>query len=426
MFVDHPHNAFAVHLNPQAYKRIDIAEINRPIQRQILVILKRANVDGRIKIAKDGVFHIRAQAEHFGLKTHAAAAPHHCNAVVNPQESIGPAGLSPAIVIQRAAAAAAVGRAFFDDLPQAPFVDGDMRIGRLGNDLLHQAEGLVHCAEALHGAEDGAAAFGAKFGGVENLFLKEFDLVAAEFLDVQAADGPLGLGEHPHLGAVLKAAFFLMHSSVDPVFKMFGDKSGEVFIHSTRLIERAGDDADAAIVLKQTVQERGDCGQLSFASAAVGPDDAVAADLTGRAQRRLICPPGVPQIFHRAVVARADLPIGYADAQMIEDELFELIGRLGTCDRGYFRLGHFLRAGLLRRIGFAAHDCSPSAAVDNLCCYWIKKTPSEVFLIGCPKCPFFFALCVLLVFSEAHYTFLCSIVKKNYAVDMNLCKDDSV
>ena len=127
-------------------------------------------------------------------------------------------------------------------------------------------------------AEDGAAALGAKFGGVVNLFLKEFDLVAAEFLDVLASDGPLGLGEHPHLGAVLKAAFFLMHSSVDPVFKMFGDKSGEVFIHSTRLIERAGDDADAAIVLKQAVQKRGDCGQLSFASAAVGPDEAVAAD----------------------------------------------------------------------------------------------------------------------------------------------------
>lgn len=119
------------------------------------------------------------------------------------------------------AGAGVLGATGGEDVEHAPTEEGSRAGIAIVDERVHEAMREVHGAEALDGAGDVelAAAFGARdeLGGLPDLALEEFDLVAAEFLDACATDGGLGLREEFEFRAVLEDEAFVGERAVDLV-----------------------------------------------------------------------------------------------------------------------------------------------------------------------------------------------------------------
>lgn len=106
--------------------------------------------------------------------------------------------------------------------------------------------------------------------------------------------------------------------AVDQLIEWFGCEEGaEVGVHSFGLVEGSGEDSDFDAWLEDEVEECGDGGVEGFASASVGPDDAVSW-LT-------VFEEGVGEVFEWGVVAFDEGGGWDSDVEVGVDPLGELL-----------------------------------------------------------------------------------------------------
>ena len=111
---------------------------------------------------------------------------------------------------------------------------GDVVGSREG--LLHEAVGTVEGAEHFHCAAKAGLGACDELGGGEEVGVKEFDFVAAEFVDVASSDGGGGLGKDLDGCAVDKPTGVDTKAAVEDGFELVGEEGGEVVVHAVGLI----------------------------------------------------------------------------------------------------------------------------------------------------------------------------------------------
>ncbi len=232
-------------------------------------------MSGGVEFVEDDILAGGLEAEHFGTPGGAAAALFDGDGVVDGEVAGGVLGAGLAVFEERAAAAVVVG-AGLDDFPEAPAEEAHVGIGGLPDDIVHEAEGLVHGTEDFEPGGDLVAGLGGELGGLPDFGVEEFDFVAAEALNVFAANAFLGLGEDVDAGAVGEAAVVGAGG-----FGEIGAEAGvevvaEVVVHEAGLVVGAAEDAGLDVGQGEAFDEGGDGAELGFAAAAVGPDDQVA------------------------------------------------------------------------------------------------------------------------------------------------------
>ena len=83
IFIDYPHNAVAVELEPKADEWIDESEIECSIEREIRVVVDGADVNAGVEFIEDDVFEVRPSAEHLGFPCGSAGSFELCDAVID-------------------------------------------------------------------------------------------------------------------------------------------------------------------------------------------------------------------------------------------------------------------------------------------------------------------------------------------------------
>lgn len=319
VLIYHANAAFGIDLDPQAYERIYKAEVQRAVERQVGIVIDGLDVNIRVEFGEYYIFERRPLAQHLGFESRSACSSHLGDAVVDFEVAV--CLLCPAAAIRRKRALRTRPvRALFDHLEHAPLEYRRIELPGRCDGSLHQAVGAVHCADKLHRRDEIRRALGRELGGGIDIFIEQFDLIAAELLDVLAADARRRLREDLDGRAIGESAFGLQWRCGEELVEFVAEKAGEVFVHPRRLLARTAEDSHLAGWLEDAVEQGCDGGQFGFAPGAVGPDDAIGvargrAGVTRRSQRRKVRAECVPEVVHRRIVVGADCPVRHVDAE---------------------------------------------------------------------------------------------------------------
>lgn len=137
---------------------------------------------------------------------------------------------------ERTGFAVALYRAFGEDFEDAPFEEFALLVIAAVNEALHHSEGSVHGAERFDdaGHENVAALRGAcnELRRLPNFGGKEFDFIAAEFLDALTTNRLFGLGENFDGGAVDESDGATGGATIEEIAKLIAfDDLAEVGVH---------------------------------------------------------------------------------------------------------------------------------------------------------------------------------------------------
>jgi hypothetical protein len=296
-------------------------------------------------------------AEHFGVPGFDGDALFHGDGVVDGEEAVA-FFLGDAIAVgeEGAVVADSFFGAGFEDFEEAPFDDGGIFLFGLLEDLVHESPGGVEGGEGLDGSADGVAGFGFRvsgwgiilvreqgagdeLGGLPDLGVEEFDFVAAEFLDAEASDGALGLGEDGGGGAGKEGESSGVLAAVgDEIGGDVEEVGEEVFPHSEGLVEGSAEDSDGGWGFVEEVEEGGECGEACFAAATGRPDDEVGGGFEV----------GLEEVVEGGVMVGADGGAGDVEIEEEGDPGVEVIGGPEWAEEGLF----------IGNEGVSFHGCS--------------------------------------------------------------------